>query len=43
LFNKTINYFEDNNWKVLMIQDVAQFVIKEVTRMVIEAQESEKS
>lgn len=43
LFNKNINYLEDNNWKVLMIEDVAHFVIKEVTRMVIESQDSEKS
>jgi type III restriction enzyme len=34
---------EDNNWKVLMIEDVAHFVIKEVTRMVIESQDSEKN
>ncbi len=43
LFNKNINYLEDNNWKVLMIEDVAHFVIKEVTRMVIESQDSQKS
>lgn len=43
LFNKHINYIEDNNWKVLMIEDVAHFVIKEITRMVIESQDSEKS
>lgn len=42
LFNQNINYLEDNNWKVLMIEDVAHFVIKEVTRMVIEAQDCEK-
>jgi hypothetical protein len=34
---------EDNNRKVLMIEDVAHFVIKEVTRMVIESQDSEKN
>jgi len=41
LFQKTINYLEENNWKVLMIEDIAHFVIKEITNMVIKAQDSE--
>ena len=41
LFQKTINYLEENNWKVLMIEDIAHFAIKEITNMVIKAQDSE--
>jgi hypothetical protein len=31
----------DNNWKVLMIDDVAKFVVKELIQVVEQAQEVE--
>jgi len=43
LFKQQIDYKLENNWKVLMLPDVSQFVIKEVTRMIIEAQDTENS
>lgn len=43
LFKQEINYLESNNRKVLMIQDVVEFVIKEVTRMVVEAQDTQST
>ena len=41
LFKQDIHYLQENNWKVLMIQDVIEFIIKEVTRMIVEWQDTE--
>ena len=41
LFKQTIDYTHDNNRKVLMLPDISQFVIKEVHRMIVEAQDTE--
>ncbi len=42
LFKENIDYGQENNWKVLMLPDIVQFVIKEVTRVIIEAQDTER-
>gem|GEM_PF-3032615 len=41
LFGQTIDYFEDNNWRVLMIEMVAEHTIKQIIQMIIQEQQSE--
>lgn len=35
LFNQHIDYFENANWRVLMIKEVAEYIIKQVNNMLI--------
>ncbi len=41
LFNQPINYFQDYNRRVLMIENVAEYIIKQIINMIIEEQQSE--
>ena len=41
LFNREINPFEDENWRVLMIDVVANHIIAELSRTILKMQETE--
>jgi type III restriction enzyme len=41
LFNQEINPLEDENWRVLMIDAVANHIIKELSRVILKMQETE--
>jgi type III restriction enzyme len=41
LFNQTIDYFQDSNRRVLMIENVAEHIIKQIIAMIIGEQQSE--
>jgi hypothetical protein len=36
LWKRTIDYMVDDNWRTLMLDDVASFIIKETLRVVYE-------
>jgi len=40
LFNEIINPFDDNNWKMLLIKDVSEFIIHELARYILKLQET---
>ena len=41
LFDQKINYFDDNNWRVLMIDDISEYIIKQLITIIIQEQQSE--
>jgi type III restriction enzyme len=43
LWQETVDYLTDENWRVLMLPDVASFIIKEVIRVIYEEAQNHQS
>lgn len=41
LFNEPVDYFQDSNRRVLMVEEVTEFIIKQIINMIIGQQQSE--
>lgn len=43
LFNKELNPFEDNSWRVLLIEEVSEHIVKEIAKYVVKMQNPEST